>query len=598
MDRQARHGEVAFLLEPELKEGRGGLRDVQALRWAHAARPILDTADVADLASAERVLFGTRVALHLVTGRAGDRLLLQDQDAVAARLDTDADGLMGDVASAGRRVAWVADEVWARVAASASAGRPLLGWRSRSQAPGVVVRSGSVELEPTVDPAQRPELVFVAADVARRTGARLGRPLLQRLVERTPMPDEPWDDGLRARFLDLLAGGHAAVPVIEALDHVGLWARYLTEWSAIRSRPQRNAYHRFTVDRHLLETVANAAASADRVARPDLLLLGALFHDIAKGRPGDHAIVGIEVADAAMIRMGVAPDDRAVVATLIRHHLLLAEVATRRDLTDPAAVDVGAAAVGPPEVLHLLAALTEAASIATGPSAWGHWSAALVAELVHRTEHRLAGGDPTVLTLARFPDDRHRELADAGETVVLVDDEFVTVVAPDRPGLLSQVTGALALQGLSVRSADATTIGAMAVDRFRVVAAPGSVPDPARTIARVEAAVGNRLAIEARLADRARTYRVKVRQAGLPPATVRFDDHASGATTVVEVQAPDALGLLHRLARAFSEFELDVAVVKAQTVGGIVIDAFYVTGLADDPDLRAELEVALLHAVG
>jgi [protein-PII] uridylyltransferase len=600
VERQRRNGEVAYLLEPDLKEGRGGLRDVHAMRWVEAARPVLQPVEAEELAAAETTLFEARVALHLSTGRPADRLNLQDQDGAADLLGLSADDLMRDVSAAARRVAWISDDVWARVQATFSTGRSVLGWRSRAQAPGVVVRAGQVELEANVDPARRPDLLWVAADVACRTGARLGRPILTRLAERTPAPTEPWDDDLRARFLGLLGAGHAAVPVIEALDHVGLWTRYLPEWEGVRSRPQRNAYHRFTVDRHLLETVANASALTDRVERPDLLLLGALFHDIAKGRPGDHAVVGVDLADVAMERMGYPAEDRAIVGVMVLHHLLLPDAATRRDLSDPSTISTVAAAVGTRLQLSLLAALTEADSLATGPAAWGRWKADLVAELVHRVDHHLAGGDPGVLTLASFPDESHRRLAADGASVVSFDDDLVTVVTPDRPGLFAKVAGALALQGLSVLAADATSLDDMAVERFRVVAAKGMVPDRRRTVERIEAAIANRLAIDARLAERARTYRARPIQAGLPPAVVRFDDEASSTSTVLEVQAPDAPGLLYRMANTLAAFDLDVSIIKAQTIGGLVIDAFYLThtdGSPVDPTLRPELELALRHAV-
>ena len=152
-------------------------------------------------------------------------------------------------------------------------------------------------------------LLFDVADVAIRTSSRPSRATLTRLAERTPTPLEPWSTGLRDRFVGVLAAGHGAIPVIESLDHVDLWTRYLPEWEAVRSRPQRNAYHRFTVDRHLLEAAANAAALADRVARPDLLVLGALLHDIAKGRPGDHSVVGAELAERHRHRRGWVSDE-------------------------------------------------------------------------------------------------------------------------------------------------------------------------------------------------------------------------------------------------------------------------------------------------
>ncbi len=200
-------------------------------------------------------------------------------------------------------------------------------------------------------------------------------------------------------------------PALEALDQRRLLVRYLPEWRAVRNRPQRNAYHRFTVDRHLLETTANAAALTDRVSRPDLLLVGALLHDIGKGYPGDHTEAGIGMVGDIATRMGFAEADVAVLQSMVRLHLLLPETATRRDLADPATAERVAKAVGDRTTLELLAALTEADSLATGPSAWGAWKAGLVAELVERTGQLLAGSPVEPPT--SWVTDEHRSLMTA-----------------------------------------------------------------------------------------------------------------------------------------------------------------------------------------
>ena len=599
--RQAQTGEVAFLLEPNLKDGRGGLRDIHSLRWAEAARPVLEEGDLDALAAAETVLFDARVALHRATSRVSDQLTLQDQDTVADQLGLDADALMAGIAQAGRTVAWIADETWDRVGASLSTSISLLGWRSRDRAPGLVVREGQVLLEPNVDVAHRPTLVFEAAVVAAQKHAHLARTTHNQLAARAPMPPEVWDDDLRARFVQLLGCGHDAIGVIEALDHTGLWARYLPEWDAVRNKPQRNAYHRFTVDRHLLEAAANAAAMADRVERPDLLLLGGLLHDIGKGRRGDHTRVGMDLVRTIGARMGLPDDDIEVLVDLVRHHLLLPDVATRRDLSDETTIATVAEAVGDIERLHLLAALTEADSLATGPAAWGTWKAGLVRELVHRVEHHLRGGDPSALALFEFPDAAQRALLAAGETYVLGLGAVLTVVAPDRPGLFSRVAGVLALDGLEVRGADAASVGDMALEVFHVTSRFGPVIAWERVTAHLHAALDGRLAIEARLAERVRTYAPKGSGRDGPPPAVRFDDAASASATVLEVFARDRVGLLYRVTRAFAEFDLDVRTAKVQTLGDLVVDAFYVThtngSLVTDDTVRKELLRSILHAV-
>ncbi len=599
--RQAQYGEVAFLLEPDLKEGRGGLRDIHALRWAELARPVLEQGDAQALEAAETVLFDARVELHRATGRPVDRLVLQDQDAVGAALGLSADELMAGIAHAARTVAWIADETWDRVGASLSTSISLLGWRSRSRAPGLVVRDGQLLLDGSVDPSHRPDLILETAVVAATKHARIARDTHARLVDRSPMPTEPWPESTRDRFVELLLSGHDAIGVIEALDHTGLWERFLPEWSAVRNRPQRNAYHRFTVDRHLLETAANAAALVDRVDRPDLLVVGALLHDIAKGRPGDHTEVGMELIAVIGPRMGFDAEDTAVLVDLCRHHLLLPDVATRRDLSDPVTIAAVADAVGDRTRLHLLGALTEADSLATGPAAWGRWKAGLVAELVRRVDHHFEGGAQSALSSVEFPDAAQRRLLAARETIVEADGQTLTVVAPDRPGLFSRVSAVLAIEGLEVRAADAASIDGMAIEVFQITSRFGSLIPWDRVNRTLHLALEGRLAIEARLAARVQAYAPKASRPDLPPPAVRFDDAASASATVVEVHARDRIGVLSKVSRAFAEFDLDVRTAKIQTMGDLIVDAFYVThtdgSLVDDPDLRDELERALLHAV-
>jgi [protein-PII] uridylyltransferase len=442
--------------------------------------------------------------------------------------------------------------------------------------------------------------VLEAAALAARKGARIARDTHARLA-RAPLPSAVWPRSTRERFVDLLACGRDAILVIEALDHTRLWEHYLPEWEVVRALPQRNAYHRFTVDRHLLETAANAAALTDRVARPDLLLVGALLHDIGKGRPGDHTEVGMVLVDEIGHRMGFRDADVAVLVDLVRLHLLLPEVAIRRDLSDDATIASVAEQVGDRNRLELLAALTEADSLATGVAAWGTWKAELVRELVRRADHYLAGGDLSALVTTDFPDAAQRALLVAGETVVRGEGDTLIVIAPDRPGLFSRVAGALALQGLEVLSADAAGEDGMAIESIRVTAKAGVTIAWDRVIDRVHAALEGRLAIEARLAERVRTYARPNATRSITPPTVYFDDAASRVATVVEVHAPDFIGLLYRVTRAFAEFDLDVRVAKVQTLGDMVVDAFYVTdsqgGLVIDPKVRAELERALLHAV-
>ncbi len=595
--RQQTAGDVAYLLEPDLKDGHGGLRDVQSLWWAREAGLALIPEDVIDLDHAYEALLRARVALHLATGRAGDVLRLEDQDAAAAvGAWADADLLMADVATAGRAIAWLCDENWGRAVATA-AGRP-----ARPVAPGVAIIDGEVELTADANPGADATLVLQTAVAAARHGCRIGRASLTRLADDVAGWSGPWPVGARDDLVALLLEGHRAIPVLETLDQRDLITRLLPEWAPVRSKPQRNAYHQYTVDRHLWEAAANASELVDRVGRPDLLVLGALLHDIGKGLPGDHTDVGMDLVRVIGPKLGLGPDDVDVLVTMVEHHLLLPDVAVRRDLADPATIQLVADAVGSVEVLELLYALTEADSLATGPSAWGEWKAELVADLASRVRHVLGGGDVAEVAWRLFPDAGTLALMAAGETEISREGDVITVVNADAAGTFGRIAGVLSLHGLDVMSAQAhSDEGGMAASRFRIVE-PESGFNWRAVRADLAKALDRRLAIEARLAERANAYRRRRRsQAALPgPPSVVFDDDASSNATVIVVRAPSKIGILHRISMALGELGLDIRHATAQTMGMEIVDTFYVRAngaLVTDATYRKEIQRAVLHAI-
>ena len=599
-ERHQTAGEVAYRLEPDLKEGRGGLRDVHALRWAESARRLLWEGDDPALDAGYAALLSARVELHRRTGRPGDRLLLEEQDGVATALgEESADALMHTLAAAARTIAWRSDDAWHRIDASL---RGPSGWRARRDRPigaGLALRDGEVHLTTEADPTADPSLVLRAAAAAAAGDTRIHRGSLDRLATSAGALPTPWPDDVRRALVDLLLAGHRAIPVIEALDQMGVWVHVLPEWEAVRSKPQRNAYHRFTVDRHLMEACANAAALVARTDRPDLLVLGALLHDVGKGYPGDHTEFGVELVATIGSRMGLPPADVDVLVSMVRHHLLLADVATRRDLDDPATIEGVAEAVGDLRTLGLLAALTEADSEATGPAAWGTWKADLVQDLVARTTYVLGGGSVEDVR-DDFPTAEHVELLRAGHQLLRGDGDRLTVVAPDRPGLFSRVTGVLALHGLAVLDAAVTGLDGIALEVLRVESSFGPTIAWDKIIADLEKVLEGRLALQARLAERARVYGARAKRTPVhEPPRVVVDNRASRDATVVEVHAMDSVGVLYRITRALAELDLNIVSAKVQTLGDRVVDAFYVRDMSGqkvtDPAALVEVERALLH---
>jgi [protein-PII] uridylyltransferase len=601
-ERAERHGELAFLLEPDLKESRGGIRDVHAMAAAAAAW-VVDAPSPRVLA-AEQMLLDVRVALHRRTARPTDRLVLQEQAPVAAELGVAGpDELMREVYAAARVIAYESDLTWRRVEAAVRPRRRRivgLGPRPPARRPladDVVEQDGEVVLARDADPRLDPVLVLRVAAAAAQADLPIAPHALDRLAaEAAPLPD-PWPAEARQELVRLLGAGRGLVPVMEALDQSGLLVRLLPEWARVSCKPQRNALHRFTVDRHLVEAVAEAAALTRDVSRPDLLLVGALLHDIGKGYPGDHTDAGVAVVPSIAARLGFPARDGEILVTLVRQHLLLADTATRRDLDDPATLRLVADAVGDRPTLHLLHALTVADATATGPAAWNDWKARLVSDLVRRAAAVLAGEpapEPQQL------DERRLVLAAAGahDIDIDIDGDTVTVAAPDRPGLLWRWSAVLALHRLAIRSATATSVGAAAVTVFDVTPRFGSPPDWSIVRADVRRAYDNPDPIATQLAERERAY-ARGADVASPPRVLWMDD-ASDLATVVEVRAHDRVGLLYRLTRALADADLDVRSARISTLGAEVVDAFYVAdtagGLVTDPARRAAIEGALLAA--
>jgi len=593
VERAQRSGELAFLLEPDLKEARGGLRDVHAIQ-AVAAAWVAPGPGPRVRAAYESVM-DARHALHEVTGRPTDRLVLQEQDEVARVLGLlDADTLMRHLAGAGRTIGYSVDQAF-RQAERSRGGRRRGKAQRRPVADGLVEQDGEVVLARAAAPATDPVLLLRAAAAAAQAGLTLPPRTLTRLADCPPLP-VPWPPEARDALVALLGAGPPAIPVWEALDQEGLVATLLPDWDRVRNRPQRNPLHTFTVDRHLVEAAARAAALTRDVARPDLLLLSALLHDIGKGWPGDHRVTGEVVARDVARRVGLGPSDAELVAGAVRHHLLLPQTATRRDLDDPVTVEQVAGAVGGRPLLELLHALAIADGLATGPAAWNDWKENLVGDLVRRVESVLAG-EPPPEPLPLRPD--QQALADQGSPAARVKGAEVTIVAPDRPGLLWEAAGVLASHRLAVRSANATSHGKMAVAAFTVVPEYGDPPDADLVTSDLRRALEGRLDVAERLERRMRAHRDS--PVPVAPPKVTLVDDASSTATVIEVRAHDRPGLLWRIGRALGDCGLDVRAARVETLGAEAVDVFYVVDASGGPvggtRIRGKIAAQVLAAL-
>lgn len=597
--RWGRSGEIAHRAEPDLKSGRGGLRDVQLLN----ALSIAQLADVypsqslasptGTLGGAHLALLNVRTELHRVSGRGRELLLAQYADEIGAALRIgDRFDLARMLSDAARTVTYYVDS-GVRTAANAIPRRGLAALRRPVRRPldeGVIEFAGEVILARDARPERDPGLILRVAAASATTGLPMAVSTLSRLAEAAPELRTPWPAQALKDLLVMLAAGPAAVDTVEALDRTGLWGRLFPEWGAVRDLPPRDVVHIWTVDRHLIETVSRASAFTTRVSRPDLLLLGALCHDIGKGRGGDHSVIGAELATQIGTRLGMWPSDIDVLSKMVRFHLLLPDTATRRDLQDPKTIDAVVDKLdGSPVLLELLHALAEADSLATGPGVWGDWKASLIGGLVRRCRLVMAGEplpapdpiEPQYLSLA----------AKSGVHVEMTPGDAahmfrVTMIAPDRRGLLSKAAGVLALNALRVHSASVNSHDGMAVNTF--VVSPHFGAPPAAELLRQQfiLALDGELDVAAALEKREREAAqygagragetpaaVPINHVPAPPRVLWFDGMSPGEL-IVQIRTIDRAGLLARLTAVFERDGVDIAWAKVTTLGSSVVDVF------------------------
>ncbi len=343
---------------------------------------------------------------------------------------------------------------------------------------GLVLRDGEVAVVADASPAEDPALLLRAAADAAYLGVAISRPTMRRFDAEAGSPSVPWSADVRDAFVALLGGGDAMVPQVELLDEHGLFVRYVPEWDGVRCKPQRNAFHRFTVDRHLLEAVARAGDVVRSVRRPDLLLVGAMLHDLGKGQPGDHTDNGVVLAQTVATRMGFDAADVTVLVDLVRHHLLLPSFAVGRDLEDPATIDAVADAVGRPR--------TRSTSWPRSPSptrsrpvrphgATGRPVCSRVSS-TRCAPSCVAGGVSTRPSPPTTCATRTSTPSTAPSPSI-PGPAGVTLVAPDALGLLAIEVAVLGVHAQSVRRARTFTVDGVAVGEFELEPERGREPD-------------------------------------------------------------------------------------------------------------------------
>jgi len=721
-DRRLRAGDAAEVLEPHLKDGAGGLRDVQSLRWASGALvgtvgldPLvpagyLGAADRPRVAAAEERLLAVRVALHLVAiagTRKPDVLRLDRHDEVAKLLGYE-DGaphdlaphrLLREVYLAARTIDHVHRRAWALIDADVARGRRRLGRPAEREVQGFELVDGVLRIPPEM-PLDRPGLPGQLLVALADTGAVLDRGSAARLRHHSGVQDPAagggvvggaavaagggggsggavaaggavadavwsWTPECRSRLLRVLQRGRVALPALAELDEVGVWTAWLPEWEPLRGRAQRNPYHRYALDRHAWHTAAElgelvrrepwAAETLLAVTDREALYLGALLHDVGKVLGEPHAETGVPLAAALARRMGASEATIGRIERMVRLHLLLPDVAQKRDVTDPAMVAEVAGQVGDRSMLAMLHLLAVADGRATGPTAWSAWTASLVESLVTKVNAVFDQTDPDdaaggAVVTARAAQELAPELGADAEVVrthlSLLPRRYAAAVAPravvrhalmaagelgptdvrtrvtpgeddpeghigldeldvvaiDHPGWFAKVAGVVALHGGSIAGADAfSREDGLAIDTFKVAPPEGAGGSWwARVEGDLDDVAAGRLAVRARVLRKAKAERPRVAKADQVQPKVLISDDPAGRATIIEVRAQDRIGILYAIATALAELELDIVMARVQTMGPEVTDVFYLRDGDGGPltrDHAAELELAVLSAI-
>jgi [protein-PII] uridylyltransferase len=497
-----------------------------------------------------------------------------------------------------------------------------------------------------------------------RLGFELGVDVERAVEDALDLVDDDFRRSSEARdlFLSICRSWGRAAPTFREMHELGVLGRYLPEWGALTCLVQYDAYHKFTADQHSLLAVEHLEALApgqlaeaevtasvlNDVERPDLLMLGMLLHDIGKGKGHGHVAKGIPLMQEAAARLALPPDDADKVVFLVAHHLTMSHTAQRRDIDDPKTVEALAEVCRTPERLRMLYLLTFADMRAVGPGVMTGWQAQILSELFNRVLARLTGGEERRpsrdAVAARVWEVMHREGARRTVTahLAMLADRYLATTSPQRiaahiqlverldedviatelfhhpdldssemviatrdvPGLFSLIAGTLAAHGINILSAQIhTRADGIAIDTFQVNDPLGEpVTEEARwrrTLDALRRVMRGEDTVEALLARR-RSGRAQAETVAGPPK-VSIDNHLSDTYTVVEVKAPDRVGLLYAITRTLSAQGLDIGSARIATEIDHAYDTFYVTdrqgGRVEDGMAMARLREALEEAL-
>lgn len=679
-ERHAKFDHTAHKLEPNVKEAPGGLRDIQMIGWVmqrHFGTPqladlvthgILTADEFQGLNDGRRFLARVRFALHLLYGRREERLLFDAQLKLARQFGYQDQGRNRAVEQFMQRYYRTVTELYRlnemllellEEKILLEGGEPAEPFNARFQLrhgfieithPNVFRESPSALLEIFLLLQQNPQIKGVSPTTIREL--RRARDLIDDDFRRDPAN--------RELFMRILREPHGVTHELRRMNRYGILGRYIPAFGAITGRMQFDLFHAYTVDEHILFVVSNLRRFAlprfdheypdcsrimQSLAKPEIAYLAGLFHDIAKGRGGDHSELGAVDAEQFCLEHGLSPYDARLVAWLVKHHLLLSVTAQKKDINDPEVIRTFAETVGDQLHLDYLYLLTVADVRGTNPTLWNSWKARLFRDLYEQTRTALRRGLETPIDKeelidetkqaararllesgfdgarldalwANFSDEyflRHGEeeiawhaelLADRAESSTLVrlrrdvtsGGATVFIAARDDGSLFGRATAVLDQLGLNILDARVVPVGAgHAMHTYIVLESDGTALDEYRELRIVEALerklnqAPSLLTVKRRVPRQVRMFDT--------PVEISFNRDPWNPRTVMEISASDRPGLLSEIGRAFAETGIRLQMAKVTTVGERAEDVFFITDdngrPLDDPARQARLEALL-----
>ncbi len=666
-ERDARHrkqGDSRALLQPNIKEGKGGLRDLQNLFWLATLsdnaprlqdmvrKKLLSAAEARSLGRAHEFFWRVRCQLHMLAERADDRLSFEVQPHIALRMGYDnpapnlrAEAFMRDYFRMANETGYLTRILCTVLEARASSGGATAGSRKLALSEnieGFAVAQNRL-LPQTPDSFDKtPSDIVRIFRVSQTSGFDIHPDALRQIrarIDQSPKRLQDDKDAL-AILRDIILDRKKSAQTLRRLNEAGLMTALIPDFANIFAHMQYDMYHFFTADEHtinaidMLHKIENGELQAEAPVSTILfgqihsrraLYMAMLFHDMAKGTGGEHAIKGAAIARRMCPKFGLDAAETETAAWLVEYHLLMTMTAFKRDLSDPKTVADFAAAVQSPERLKLLTIMTAADVLAVGPGRWNNWKAGLLRDLYARTQHILSGtpdlfddaqatlvkqkavrrliGDKTTAlryltdrapadfwhsfapeTLAGFISalDKNAGMKEQATVVRVLpapaqDFTEVFVFTPDRTGLFATLAGAMSAAGASIASARIFTLpDGMALDVFQVQDLQGHAYDnPAFMQRTVKAALAGTLDIEAEIAQHRKNQPRRSENFRVAPQVI-LDNNASNSHTVIEVTGKDRPGFLYDVTSGLTELGLQISAAKVTTFGSRAMDVFYV----------------------